>query len=145
MYLSLIIVSDYLIMMGSEETTVRTARSFVKKYHRHILWIILGILFALDILTTSISIYLGNFEKNPFMVPFVTNPGVHGMVKIVAYLFLFFVIEGAVLFISKKQPEKTPLWIRLNFQTLYALILFALVYLIWLYGYVVANNIRLIA
>jgi hypothetical protein len=131
-------------MMGGEETTVRTARSLVKKYHRHILWIVLGILFALDILTTSISIYLGNFEKNPFMVPFVTNPGLHGMVKIVAYLLLFVVIEGAVLFIDGKKPEKTPVWIRLNFQTLYALILFALIYLIWLYVYVVANNIRLI-
>jgi hypothetical protein len=79
------------------------------------------------------------------MVPFVTNPGVHGMVKIMAFLFLFFVVEGAVLFINKKQPEKTPLWIRLNFHTLYALILFALIYLIWLYVYVVANNLRLIA
>ena len=132
-------------MMVGSDTTVRTASALIKKYHRHILWIILGILFALDILTTSISIYLGNFEKNPFMVPFVTNPGVHGMVKIMAFLFLFFVVEGAVLFISKKQPEKTPLWIRLNFQTLYALILFALIYLIWLYVYVVANNLRLIA
>ena len=131
-------------MMGSEETTVRTARIFVKKYHRHILWIVLGILFALDILTTSISIYLGNFEQNPFMVPFVTNPGLHGMVKIVAYLFLFVVIEGAVLFIDEKKPEKTPLWIKLNFQTLYGLILFALIYLIWLYIYVVSNNIGLI-
>jgi len=132
-------------MMGGEEATVRTARSIIKKYHRHILWIILGILFALDILTTSISIYLGNFEKNPFMIPFVTNPGLHGMVKIIVYLFLFVVIEGAVLFIDRKKPEKTPLWIRLNFQTLYALILFALIYLIWLYVYVVANNIWLIA
>ena len=132
-------------MMGSEETTVRTARTFVKKYHRHILWIILGILFALDILTTSISIHLGNFEKNPFMVPFAANPGLHGMVKIVLFLFLFVVIEGAVLFIDGKKPEKTPVWIRLNFQTLYALILFALIYLIWLYVYVVANNIRLIS
>ena len=131
-------------MMGSEETTVRTARTFVKKYHRHILWIVLGILFALDILTTSISIYLGNFEKNPFMVPFVTNPGLHGMVKIVAYLFLFVVVEGAVLFIKEKKTEKTPFWIKLNFQTLYALILFALVYLIWLYVYVVSKNIGLI-
>ncbi len=131
-------------MMGSEEAPVRTARTFVIKYHRHILWIILGILFALDILTTSISIHLGNFEKNPFMVSFVTNPGLHGMVKIVVYLFLFVVIEGAVLFINRKKPEKTPLWIRLNFQTLYALILFALIYLIWLYVYVIANNLRLI-
>ena len=134
-----------LIIMGGEEITVHTAHSLVKKYHRHVLWIVLGILFGLDILTTSISIYLGNFERNPFMVPFVTNPGLHGMVKIVAYLFLFIVIEGAVLFINEKKPEKTPFWIRLNFQTLYALILFALVYLIWLYVYVVANNIQLIA
>jgi len=66
------------------------------------------------------------------------------MVNIIVYLFLFVVIEGAVLFIARKKPEKTPLWIRLNFQTLYALILFALIYLIWLYVYVVANNIRLI-
>ena len=131
-------------MMGSEETTARTAHSLVKKYHRHVLWIVLGILFGLDILTTSISIYLGNFEKNPFMIPFVTNPGLHGMVKIVAYLFLFVVIEGAVLFIDEKKPEKTPLWIKLNFQTLYGLILFALIYLIWLYIYVVSNNIGLI-
>jgi len=131
-------------MMGSEETTVRTARNLVKNYHRHVLWIVLGILFGLDILTTSISIYLGNFEQNPFMVPFVTNPGLHGMVKIVAYLFLFVVIEGAVLFIDEKKPEKTPFWIKLNFQTLYGLILFALIYLIWLYIYVVSNNIGLI-
>ena len=132
-------------MMVGSDTTVRTASALIKKYHRHILWIILGVLFGLDILTTSISLYLGNFEQNPFMVPFVTNPGLHGMVKIVVYFFLFVVIEGAVVFINEKKSEKTPFWGRLNFQTLYALILFALIYLIWVYVYVVANNIWLIS
>jgi hypothetical protein len=133
------------MMVVGSDTTVGTASTLIKKYHRHILWIILGVLFGLDILTTSISIYLGNFEKNPLMIPFVMNPGLHGMVKIIAYLFLFIVVEGAVLFINEKKSEKTSYLIKLNLQTLYGLILFALIYLIWLYVYVVANNIWLIA
>ncbi|MCK9593451.1 MAG: DUF5658 family protein [Methanoregula sp.] len=122
-----------------------TVYTIVKKYHRHILWLILGLLFGLDILTTSIGLQLGNFEINPFMIPFVTNPGLHGMVKITAYIFLFIVIEGAVLFINERKPEKTPFWIKLNFQTLYGLIICSLMCLIWLYLYVVASNIQLIA
>jgi len=122
-----------------------TGYTLVKKYHRHILWLILGLLFGLDILTTSIGQQLGNSEINPFMIPFVTNPGLHGMVKITAYILLFIVVEGAVLFIDERKPEKTPFWIRLNFQTLYGLIIFTLMYLIWLYLYVVTSNIRVIA
>ena len=43
----------------------QTQYTLVKKYHRHVLWLILGLLFALDIFTTSMSLHLGNFEKNP--------------------------------------------------------------------------------
>ena len=118
---------------------------FIKKYHRHVLWIILGLLFALDILTTSIGLQLGNSEKNPFMIPFVTNPGLHGMVKIAAYVFLFIVVEGAVLFINERNPERTPFWIKLNFQTLYGVIIFVLASLVSLYVFVVVSNIQLIA
>ena len=125
--------------------TFRTQFTIVKKYHRHALWLILGLLFALDIFTTSLSLHLGNFEKNPLMTPFVSNPFLHGIVKILAYIFLFFVIEGAVIFIQEKKPEHTPFWIRLNFQTLYGLIIFVLIYLIWLYLYVVVSNILVIA
>ena len=123
----------------------QTQFTIVKKYHRHVLSLILGLLFALDIFTTTISLYLGNFEKNPLMIPFVNNPLLHGIVKIIAYIFLFVVIERAVIFIQERKPEKTPFWIKLTFQTLYGLIIFALIYLIWVYLYVVVNNIQLIS
>ena len=123
----------------------QTQYTLVKKYHRHVLWLILGLLFALDILTTSMSLHLGNFEKNPFMVPFVNNPLLHGIVKMSAYVFLFFVIERAVVFIQEKRPENKPFWIKLNFQTLYGLIIFVLIYLIWVYLYVVMSNILVIS
>jgi len=119
--------------------------SIVKRYHRHILWVILAFLFALDIFTTTVSLQQGNFEKNPFMIPFVNNPLVHGTVKICAYILLFTIFEKAVLFIQEKRPEKKPFWIKLNFQALYGLIIFALVYLIWLYFYVLVNNILIIS
>ena len=123
----------------------QTQYTLVKKYHRHVLWLILGLLFALDILTTSMSLHLGNFEKNPVMIPFVNNPLLHGIVKMSAYIFLFFVIERAVVFIQEKRPENKPFWIKLNFQTLYGLIIFVLIYLIWVYLYVVMSNILVIS
>ncbi|MDD1698825.1 MAG: DUF5658 family protein [Methanoregula sp.] len=123
----------------------QTQFTLVKKYHRHVLWLILGLLFALDIFTTSMSLHLGNFEKNPVMIPFVNNPLLHGIVKMSAYIFLFFVIEKAVLFIQEKRPENKPFWIKLNFQTLYGLIIFVLIYLIWVYLYVVMSNILVIS
>jgi hypothetical protein len=131
-------------MIGIEENIVHTAYIIVKKYHRYILWLILGLLFGLDILTTSIGLQLGNSEKNPFMMPFVNNPVLHGIVKIIAYIFLFIVIERAVQFINERKSEEKPFWIKLNFQTLYGLILFALIYLIWVYLYVVVRNMLLI-
>jgi len=132
-------------MSEIKQYELQTQYTLIKKYHRHALWIILGFLFALDIFTTSVSLQLGNFEKNPFMIPFVNNPLLHGIVKLSAYIFLFFVIERAVMFIQEKKPENKPFWIKLNFQTLYGLIIFALIYLIWLYLYVVVSNIQTIS
>ena len=132
-------------MSENKDSQFQTQYILVKKYHRHVLWLILGLLFALDIFTTSMSLHLGNFEKNPFMVPFVSNPLLHGIVKISAYIFLFFVIERAVMFIQEKRPENKPFWIKLNFQTLYGLIIFVLIYLIWVYLYVVMSNITVIS
>jgi hypothetical protein len=132
-------------MSEIKEYNFQTQYTYVKKYHRHVLWVILGLLFALDIFTTSMSLHLGNFEKNPFMIPFVNNPLLHGIVKMSAYIFLFFVIEGAVLFIQEKRPENKPFWIKLNFQTLYGIIIFILIYLIWVYVYVIVSNILLIS
>ena len=132
-------------MHYGNDNGIQTHYTFVKKYHRHVLWLVLGLLFGLDIFSTSLSLYRGNFEKNPLMTPFVSNPALHGIIKIIAYIFLFVVIERAVIFIQEKKPENKPFWIRLNFQTLYGLIIFVLIYLIWLYLYVVVSNILIIS
>ncbi len=79
------------------------------------------------------------------MIPFVDNPLLHGIVKIIAYVILFIVIERAVIFIHERGPEKKPFSIRLNFQILYGIIIFALVYLIWIYLNVVFSNIRCVS
>jgi hypothetical protein len=144
-YLSGIMCERLLPMSDIKENKLQTLYSIIKKYHRHVLWVILGLLFGLDIITTSINLQLGNFEKNPLMIPFVQNPALHGIVKIIAYIFLFAVVERAVIFIQERRSEKKPFWIKLNFQTLYGLIIFALIYLIWLYLYVVVSNIFIIA
>jgi hypothetical protein len=132
-------------MSCSIHDTKQSIYTMVKKYHRHALWLILGFLFGLDIITTSISLHQGNSEQNPLMIPFVTNPLLHGIVKIIAYIVLFIVVEKAVIFIHEKRPENLPLLTQLNFQILYGIIIFILVYLIWLYLHVVTSNIRLIS
>lgn len=131
-------------------TTFRTglpARgySFLRNYHRPALWLVLACLFGLDIITTTISLDLGFFEKNPLMIPFAANPLLHGMVKIGAYLLLFGVIEQAVLFIREKQPDNEPFFIRLHYRGLYGVILLALFSLAGFYAVVLAHNLRVIA
>jgi hypothetical protein len=123
---------------------ILTQNGLVHQYYRLALWVILALLFALDIITTTISLHQGNFEKNPFMIPFANSPLLHGIVKTGAFICLFIVIEKAVLFIQERQPEKTPFWIKLNFHTLYGMILFALLSLIVLYLYILMNNIQVI-
>ena len=114
-------------------------------YHRHVLWVILACLFGLDIITTTISLRLGNFEINPLMIPFADNPLLHGLVEIGAFMLLFIAIEKAVLFIREKRPENEPFPIKLHYRTLYGLILCALISLIWLYSSVLLNNIQVIS
>jgi hypothetical protein len=117
----------------------------VIRWYRYALWIVLAFLFALDIVTTSVGLQQGYFEKNPFMVPVADNPLLHGIVKIGAFTFLVIVIETAVRFIRDKKPEKEPFWIRVNYVTLYGLILFALLWLIGLYFFVLINNIAILS
>lgn len=143
--LSYIMVSDWYIMDESGSSEILTHYTFVKNYHRHTLWVILAFLFALDILTTTICLQQGGLEKNAYMIPFVDNPFTHGIIKLSAYILLFFVIELAVLFIQVEQPDKKTFWIKMNFVTLYGLIIFTLIYLIWLYFYVLINNIQIIS
>jgi hypothetical protein len=117
----------------------------IKHYHRALLWIVLACLFGLDIITTTVSLDLGSFEGNPFMVPFAANPLLHGRVKLGAYLLLFGVIEQAVLFIRDQRPEEKPFLLRMNYAGLYGLILVSMVSLVGLYAVVLIHNIRVIA
>ena len=117
----------------------------VKRYHRHMLWVVLACLFALDIITTTVSLQLGYTEQNPWMIPFVDNPALHGIVKIGAFTLLFLAGQQAVTFIREERTKARPFWIYLNYLTLYGLILFLLFSLIWLYSFVLISNIRVIS
>ncbi len=118
----------------------------VKKYHRHILLGSLGLLFVLDIVTTTVALQQGNSEQNPFMIPLVQDPVLHLAIKVVAYIFLFVTVERAYhVLIRIESRKKRSSWERMFLQTIYALVILALVYLISFYVYVVAQNTMIIS
>jgi len=118
----------------------------VKKYHRHILLGSLGLLFVLDIVTTTVALQRGNSEQNLFMIPFVQDPVLHLAIKLVAYIFLFITVERAYhVLIRIESRKRKSAWERMFLQTIYALVILALVYLISFYVYVVAQNTIIIS
>jgi hypothetical protein len=118
----------------------------VKKYHRHILLGTLGLLFVLDIITTSIALTQGFSEQNPFMIPLVQDPVLHLAIKAVAYIFIFVAVERAYLILVRTESrKKRSSWETMFLQTIYALVILALVYLISFYLYVVAQNTMIIS
>jgi hypothetical protein len=118
----------------------------LKKYHRHILLGSLGLLFVLDIVTTTVALERGNSEQNPFMIPLVQDPVLHLAIKVVAYVFLFIAVERAYhVLIRIESRKKRSSWERMFLQTIYALVILALVYLISFYVYVVAQNSAIIS
>ncbi len=117
-----------------------------KKFHRHILLGFLGLLFVLDIVTTTIALQRGNSEQNQFMIPFVQDPVLHLAIKVIAYIFLFVTVERAYhVFIRIESRKKRSSRERMFFQTIYALVILALLYLISFYVYVVAQNTLIIS
>ncbi len=132
-------------MSDSIRSGVSALSAAVKDYHRHLFWIVLACLFALDIVTTTVSLQAGNAERNPVMIPFAGNPVLHGLIKIGVFLLLFGVMEQAVRFIRERPPESQAFWIHVNYRTLESLILFFQVSLIGLYLFVLAVNIQEIA
>jgi len=117
-----------------------------KKYHRHFLLGFLGLLFILDIVTTTVALQRGNSEQNPFMIPLVQDPFLHLAIKVIAYIFLFVTVERAYhVLIRIESRKKRSSWERMFLQTIYALVILALVYLISFYVYVVAQNTMIIS
>ena len=77
--------------------------SFVKRYHRWILWIILGFLNILDIITTLIATQKGGKELSPVLKYFVDDPVLLIGYKIFIFVIFFFAIESAI-FLRNKIP-----------------------------------------
>lgn len=118
----------------------------VKKYHRYLLLGTLGLLFILDIVTTTVALEQGNSEQNPFMIPLVQDPVLHLVIKGMIYIFLFVAVERAYHVLIRKESRKKRSSREIMYlQTIYALVILALVYLISFYLYVVAQNTLIIS
>jgi hypothetical protein len=75
------------------------------------------------------------------MIPFVQDPVLHLVIKVIAYIFLFITVERAYhVLIRIESRKKRSSWERMFLQTIYALVILALVYLISFYVYVVTQN-----
>ena len=86
----------------------------VKKYHRHILLGFLGLLFVLDIVTTTVALQRGNSEQNQFMIPFVQDPVLHLAIKVIAYIFLFITVERAYHVLIRIESRKKEVFVGEN-------------------------------
>ncbi len=75
------------------------------------------------------------------MIPFIGNPLLHLLIKIIAFVFVFILIEGSLKFIYKITSEKQSFWNKLGFQISYGLIIVGLIYFNWLFLTIVINNI----
>lgn len=118
--------------------------SFVKNYYRQILWMTLGVLFILDIITTAIGLQSGGQEKTSFMIPFVQNPFHHLIIKIIAFCIIWISIEPILNWLNKNVlEEKVPLN-KFCYAVTYWIIILGLVYVIWLFLTINLNNIAFI-
>jgi hypothetical protein len=108
---------------------------FVKKYHRHFFWILIAILFVLDIITTTIGLQVGFYEQTLFMIPFVGNPILHVIIKLIAFVILFVVLEGLLKIFEFNSQAHLILDLFLTF---------ALIYVCWLFLNIVIKNIQVI-
>jgi hypothetical protein len=115
--------------------------SLIKNYHRQILWITLGLLFFLDIITTTIGLEKGGFEQTPFMIPFVNNPVLHVIVKFIAFFIAYRLIEPFLRNLNTNITEETSKFNKLCYAITYSVIILALIWLIGLYLSININNI----
>ncbi len=111
--------------------------TILKKYCLH-LWIILGLLFILDIITTTKGLQMRAVEKNQFMELFVENPLIHLVIKLV-YLLIIIVGYMIIFELNRKYLKNKKL-----FENFYVLYFFVLLSLIIYYFIVDIKNILII-
>ena len=117
---------------------------FLKDYHRLILWITLGVLFFFDVLTTAIGLQKGGFEQTLFMIPYVENPFHHLLLKILAFCIICIPIELFLKWLIKKSAKEEGTIEKYFYAISYWMIILALIYVIWLFFIINANNIAFI-
>jgi uncharacterized membrane protein len=118
--------------------------SFLKKYHRLIIWTILGFVFILDIITTTVGLQNGGYETNPVMKPFVGSMLQHSIIKIVAFVFVIIMVEYAIKYLKRRDEEKKSPLHDFYYKIFYILLIFALLYLILFYSITVFKNMIII-
>jgi len=99
---------------------------FIERNHRRILWITLGILFVLDIITTTIGLQKGGFEQTEFMIPFVGDPVLHFVIKFFAYILIFGILEGVLIIIQQIPFEENFSWNKLCYYISYFFVIIGL-------------------
>ena len=123
--------------------------SVLKKYHRWILWIILGLLYLFDIITTLIGVQNGGHEQSPLLLPYVDNPLFLLGIKIFIFFLLFIPLE-AVIFLLNMIPydENSSAIARLFYGIFYyfpyGMCIFLIICVIVFYSIVQVNNLEFI-
>jgi len=117
---------------------------FIERNHRRFLWITLGILFILDIITTTIGLNKGGYEQTEFMIPFVGNPLYHLIIKILAYALIFGILEGVFIAIQHIPFDEKFSWNKLCYYIAYSLLIIGLIGFIWIFLKINLDNISFI-
>ena len=116
----------------------------IEKNHRRILWIILGLLFFLDIITTTIGLQKGGYEQTEFMIPFVQDPFLHFVIKFLAFLLVFGILEGVFILIQQIPFDEKYSLNKVCYYIAYTLVIIGIIGFIWIFLNINANNISFI-
>ena len=96
---------------------------------------ILAVLFGYDVLFTTIAQKFGAYEVNPVMVPYATDPFVHFIVKVAAFLIIVGLVESCSLLLRKMGQYS---------ETIQKIFLGFVVFLILYYAYGELKNIGIL-
>jgi len=119
--------------------------SFLEKYHRWILWTVLGILFICDIITTTIGLQNGGTEQNQAMKPFVSDILQHSIIKILALVLSFVLIESLIKFSEKMVEKDNSRFTDFVYMVFYGIIIIGLLSAVIFYLMTVLRNLRIIS
>lgn len=118
--------------------------SYIQNYHCQILWITLGLLFILDIITTTIGLQKGGYEQTHFMIPFVNDPNQHFLIKLIAFCIIYIPIDLFLKHLHKKIMDETSQLNKACYAITYSIIIVVLIWYILLLLSINIGNITFI-